>query len=692
VVEVANGVAREHVVITPLEAVQPYRDAGIVVLPAVYQKKNPTVGWTEFQTRQPTDDEYQQWFGSPKLSNYWALCGKVSRMVGLDADSKTAIEWAYEHYGKEVLDATTCVKTSRGLHWWFRLAEDEEVESWKDDAIGIELHGERSGLIAPPSIHATGIVYRFVRGLECLQPLPAALRRSPAAAKPSEANPGENGKPDGLAALLALPASEGGRNNWLVSVCGHLAKIHPFEDGYLASVELANAKLTPPLPEAEWRKLAASIWRAEQARNDLDVTRSHEPPKPTPLGAAAFHGPLGAFVRLWEPLTEADPAAMLLTALTGFASLIGDGPHHTVGADVHKARLYVCVVGATATARKGMSSGPPLALLAAVDPVWEKRCVLRALSTGEGLIHRLRDPVSRLEPSKKNGQILEEVVTDPGIKDKRLFVKVGEFARILAVMTRDGNTLSQIVRELWDSGNADNPTKYESETVHGAHVCQVAHITLEELRRALTDVDAASGFANRYLWVYAERHGSHPLPEQPDPQALAAIVEQLTLTASRLCNGEFSGETLWSDDAKALWIERYDDLNRCGGGLSGACVARGPAQVLRLALVYALADCSQEIGRIHLEAALEVWRYCAQSARYIFGDRTGNETADRILAELRERGSMTRLQIRELFQRNKSSAEIGAALTVLEQAGAAQRTTRHQQGEAGRPAEVWTAC
>jgi hypothetical protein len=675
--------------ITPLEAVQPYRDAGIVVLPAPWQKKRPSLlAWEEYQTRQPTDAEYEQWFGKVALSAYWLLCGSISRVVGLDADDAAGVLWAEQTIGKEVLDATTCVKTARGYHWYFLLAYGEVVKSWTKP--GIELHGEGSGLIAPPSVHESGVVYKFVRGLECMQPLPDALRNL--AAKPSEAAPGENGKPGGLAALLALPASEGGRDVWLTKVAGHYAKQSQFEDGYMGTVALANTRLKPPLDDKEWRATALSVWRAEQAKNDLDATRSHEPPKPSPLGAAAFHGPLGAFVKVWEPHTEADPAALLATILAGFASLIGAGPHHTVGADVHTARLYVCVVGATATARKGMSSGPPLALLAAVDPAWETGCVLRALSTGEGLIHRVRDRRTHLEPSKKDGQILEEVQDDPGIKDKRLFVRVGEFARILAVMTRDGNTLSQIVRELWDSGNADNPTKYESETVHGAHVCQVAHITLEELRRALTDVDAASGFANRYLWVYAERHSSHPLPEQPDPQTLAAIVEQLTLTKNRLRNGEFNGETLWSEDAKALWVERYEDLNRCGGGLSGACVARGPAQVLRLALVYALADCAQEIGRIHLEAALEVWRYCAESARFIFGDRTGNNTADRILAELRERGAMTRLGIRELLQRNKSSAEIGVALTVLEQAGLAQMTTDDHGGGAGRPAEVWTAC
>jgi hypothetical protein len=39
-------------------------------------------------------------------------------------------------------------------------------------------------------------------------------------------------------------------------------------------------------------------------------------------------------------------------------------------------------------------------------------------------------------------------------------------------------------------------------------------------------------------------------------------------------------------------------------------VARAPAQVLRLSMMYALLDMSTTIRKEHLEAALEIWRYC----------------------------------------------------------------------------------
>lgn len=247
--------------ITPKEAIAPYRAAGIVVLPAPYRKKNPSIEWKEYQTRPPTDEEYENWFGNCKLSSYWVLCGAVSAIAGLDADGARGVAWATENVGEEVLGRTTCVKTSRGFHWWWSLAPGEMVRSWKRDDVGVELHGEGSGLIAPPSIHASGIVYKFVRGLEALQPLPAVLR---------EAQREERQRGEGLAGLLAAPAGIGGRNDWLTAVAGHYAKQIGFRDGYTESVRLANAALSEPLDDGEWRKTADSVWKAEQRKKGTE--------------------------------------------------------------------------------------------------------------------------------------------------------------------------------------------------------------------------------------------------------------------------------------------------------------------------------------------------------------------------------------------------------------------------------------
>jgi len=123
-------------------------------------------------------------------------------------------------------------------------------------------------------------------------------------------------------------------------------------------------------------------------------------------------------------------------------------------------------------------------------------------------------------------------------------------------------------------------------------------------------------------------------------------------------------------------------------GLAGAATARAEAHVVRLALIYALLDCSATIAHEHLEAAFAVWRYSSDSARWIFGDSLGDPTADEIWAAAKERpAGLTRTEVSDMFSRNKKRREIGRALGVLEDTGRLRRETR--QPDRGRSAEVW---
>jgi hypothetical protein len=113
---------------------------------------------------------------------------------------------------------------------------------------------------------------------------------------------------------------------------------------------------------------------------------------------------------------------------------------------------------------------------------------------------------------------------------------------------------------------------------------------------------------------------------------------------------------------------------------------------MRIACLYALLDQSPVIEIQHLKAALAVWRYCESSARFIFGSALGDKTADEIFRALRQRpDGMTRDEIRQHFSRNLSSAEIGSALSVLQEHGLARVETDRVAGSDGRPPEWWLA-
>jgi hypothetical protein len=142
--------------------------------------------------------------------------------------------------------------------------------------------------------------------------------------------------------------------------------------------------------------------------------------------------------------------------------------------------------------------------------------------------------------------------------------------------------------------------------------------------------------------------------------------------------------------ARLRWGEIYEELSNEKPGLAGDVIARGEAQVIRLAVLYAVLDSSPWITVQHLEAALELWRFCEESAVYVFGDSTGDPMADEILRILREvaPGGLTQNEIRNLFTHHHSAMRIGAALGILLQHHKVQHQKRATNG---RPATVWYA-
>jgi hypothetical protein len=359
---------------------------------------------------------------------------------------------------------------------------------------------------------------------------------------------------------------------------------------------------------------------------------------------------------------------LLVQFLTVYGIVIGRNRYFQIEATRHFTNLFTVVAGLTSRARKGTSYAHIEAQMRAADPTWTLQNHIKGCGSGEGLIYAVRDQRIGREPVKEKGRIVDyqEVEMDPGVRDKRGLYQTGEFASILKVAAREGNTLSEVLRGVWDTGYLRNTTKGTPLTATNAHIGIIGHITIDEVQKLLTSTDIANGFANRFLWICAQR--SKALPEGGAIASVdfAPLLKRLT---KAIAFGRTARQMRRDAATKAAWNAVYEMLSEDRTGLANTLLARAEAQVLRLSMLYALLDETVIIRHEHLNAALALWEYAEDSAAYIFGQATGDETADTLLQALEKAGTSGLAQnylVQEVFHHNTKAAEVTRALHLLE--------------------------
>ena len=398
------------------------------------------------------------------------------------------------------------------------------------------------------------------------------------------------------------------------------------------------------------------------------------------MADAALIGLAGEIVHLIEPHTESDPVALLLNLHAAFGNAIGRGPYYQVEGDRHCTNLFVLQVGNTAKARKGTGIGRIRQLFRLVDPEWEAGRVRNALSSGEGLIWEVRDPITKT----KDGV---EETTDAGISDKRLMVFASEFASLLSVMQREGNILSAVLRDAWDRGDLNIVTKHNPARATGALISLVGHITRDELVKHLHETEMASGFANRFLFACVRRSKLLPHGGELDEQALAEM-------AKRAGRGRLRErgrpDRLFDRRRRPLaggLCNSFGRPPRLAGridrqGRSPSCAPCSALCPMGPELYHHTPTPHGGIGHLGLLPCL---------GRHLFGDKLGDAGADAILSALRHAPEgLTRTAISGLFSRNVAVNKIARALEELERRGLANCRNNTANGP-GRPSETWFA-
>ena len=139
-------------------------------------------------------------------------------------------------------------------------------------------------------------------------------------------------------------------------------------------------------------------------------------------------------------------------------------------------------------------------------------------------------------------------------------------------------------------------------------------------------------------------------------------------------------------DARDLWMQEYERLTAETSGNHAYATSRAEVQVKRLALIYALLDGDDKIRSIHLRAGLAVWKYCNDSARYIFGNPTADPVAVKVLEFLKD-GEKTQTELRNSCAKKLDKKAFAKILKRLE---AVNNISQRKVLTAGRPKIVWS--
>jgi hypothetical protein len=398
--------------------------------------------------------------------------------------------------------------------------------------------------------------------------------------------------------------------------------------------------------------------------------------------------------------TEANTFAIAAAMLAYLGAAIGPGPFMPIGDDLNHGHLFMVHVGRSSRGRKGTAKKLIYRIdnaVRALDEYLAPQVHRGGLSTREGLALLIHD-------GYKDGK--NEV---PAIEDKRLLVVESEFANILHQSKRDGNTLSAALRDAWDGTSIRPAVKTCRVWASDPHISIVADVTPSELRELMHKRELTNGFANRFIFFWAEGDKVLPFPQYTPKDVVEALADRLALIlrfagADRHVDKDVMSME-FSPEAASLYARLYKgELRDQSAGDRITCLLDRRAPVLlRLAMLFALTDQTSLIEVEHINAAMAWVRYWVDSVKFIFqsaADEAGaaatTDMAKRIITYLDAHGQATRTELTKgCFGGHVNKTTLDKALDELITASPPiieVETVPRPNGQPGSPSKIYKPC
>ena len=237
-----------------LKAALEYQRKGFSIIPLCAKGKKPLLNtWKEFQNRRPSAREVCRWWKMYPDSNIGIVTGAISGIVVVDVEKDGTIEG--------FTPTVTAQTGGGGWHLYYKHPEIVVKNSVRKVATLTDIRGDGGYVVAPPSIHQSGLQYQWQ-----ISPWDADLAELPLWVL------GERGIESGSVdtdweKIFSSNVLEGMRNDTATKVAGKLLQAMP-EEVWPLGWELFrvwNARITKPLDDKELKAVWKSIQKAEKS-------------------------------------------------------------------------------------------------------------------------------------------------------------------------------------------------------------------------------------------------------------------------------------------------------------------------------------------------------------------------------------------------------------------------------------------
>lgn len=137
-----------------------YEAMGFCVIPLLPGQKEPAIKWGKYQNRRSTPKEIMEWWKKWPNANIGVVTGQISGLETLDFDRyKENYDEAIESIALMEKNAPRAKTPRGGLHVYFKASG---LKSAVDIFPGVDLRGEGSYIVVPPSVNGNGKKYEWI--------------------------------------------------------------------------------------------------------------------------------------------------------------------------------------------------------------------------------------------------------------------------------------------------------------------------------------------------------------------------------------------------------------------------------------------------------------------------------------------------------------------------------------------------